>query len=394
MHPIVDKLFNPFEKIIGIDVQCDNNGLMNYHYCILQQQKQQLQIIEQKENISDLSAFLVQYKNLPICINISGQGILLKKNPIPQNEIAAIYDVIPNVEVKQFYWHQENIAEESWIAIAKNSWVETIKNTFKDFSILAITLGPLSMEYIKSYLKNQTTIITHSYQINIAHEAINFQSQSASLVSHQMLAVSEEKILINNLVAFSAVVKYLTAPIEIISTRQESVIDDFKYKIIFKKSLIGVLATVLIALLINTVLFMNSSNQLADLQLKAGSNADKIIVDSLRNLLSSQSNYMKDAGWAETSKSSYYADRIAQSVDNSHIRLSDLNIYPIDITVEDTLKFKHQLIQISGISKNAYDVNEWKKKLEAEKWAKKVVLNDFTFTNDNDYAVFTLLIEL
>ncbi len=394
MNPWIDKIYKPFNKVIGIDIQCLANNEYRYYYCVFKNQNKQLILLEQKEQIHNLDLFIKEYKDIPLCINISGNGILLKKNSVELSDIKSIYAQIPNIDTSQFYWHYESFTNESWTAIAKQSTIDNIKPLFSSCSIVAITLGALSVKYVLDENLKQSPILNHSYTINHSNDTIDLINHNNDKITQEYYNLAGERVLKNNIIAFSSVVKYFAGSTDITHNTDMDVINNYTYKVIFNKSLLYASCAILFSLLINVFMFINSSNKIESLQTKVGNASDKLLVDSLQNIVSTKGAFMKNAGWSESSKTSYYADRIAKSVDNSNIKLTDLNIYPINEVITDTLTFRHQLIQITGISKNAYDVNEWKKKVEQESWAKKVNLNDFTFANDNNYAIFSIIIEL
>ena len=88
--------------------------------------------------------------------------------------------------------------------------------------------------------------------------------------------------------------------------------------------------------------------------------------------------FLKSSGLLETSRSSFYADRIAVDMPSS-IQLTEMNINPRvkQSADEDAMMFKAKEMHIQGNCRQSNELNEWIKLVRKKDWVSEVELLNY-----------------
>lgn len=385
--------FDMHAKILALDICVSSLSNRIYHYCIVEKKSDTLHVTEQKEHCTSLETILYKHKELPICITLSGEGVLVKHVEQPLQSIIEAQTFFPGIDLKRFHLQYENYKQSASIAIVKKEIIDAILEELKNVHVIQVGIGPIALHYIHEEIEDYKPTKASSYKIEKT-DTRYLLSPLTDTYSDLFLKIGDEKILNSVLLAFASVVQYITVTNETNTVSLSTNKENYKYAFLFKKVGWSMLFITLTLLLLNTVLFIRAGKKADELQILAGSPEQQKELDSLQHVLQYQKIHMQQSGWLGSSKTSFYADRLGSSLEQSGLQITKLSVYPHDERVEDTLKFMYPYVYVEGISKNAYDVNEWKKEIENLPWVKEVKLHNFNFVNDSKSARFSIHIQI
>jgi Tfp pilus assembly protein PilN len=116
-------------------------------------------------------------------------------------------------------------------------------------------------------------------------------------------------------------------------------------------------------------------------------NADFKALDSLKKQVTKQRNFVKQTNITQSSRTSFYADRLASSIPMG-LELTELNIFPIsgnrkEYRENQLVKFQNETIIVKGICDNSINYNEWIKKVQGLNWVHSAMHMDYKDINSN-----------
>ena len=174
-----------------------------------------------------------------------------------------------------------------------------------------------------------------------------------------------------------------------------SLFEDFKHLILFKKILQGSLVIFLVALLINFFVFNHYFSKVDELQQTSQVNTvNKNAILTLDKKLQKTQKLATDILKSNASKSAYYINEIITLIPNS-ILLSELNYQPLQkrIKKDQNILIQNNTIVISAISTKSDLFYDWIKELENTSWIQTVKVLDYSDTKKSQ-SQFSIKINL
>jgi hypothetical protein len=213
-----------------------------------------------------------------------------------------------------------------------------------------------------------------------------------------VVQVDTEKVDEDFLVAYAAAFSLLIQDNQVdpfIERVQEGKVE-FINKLLFTKLSWTVLGVLLLALMINVILFTSFSsenNELIQKETKYSSMFSEM--ETLSKEVKEKENFLWEAGWLQSSQATYFADRIAATVPAS-VRLTELSINPLDERKSKEIKkelFNTNIIFIKGNCTRPTELNEWLDKIKLIDKITKARLVNYFYDNKENIGSFSLEIE-
>jgi Tfp pilus assembly protein PilN len=115
----------------------------------------------------------------------------------------------------------------------------------------------------------------------------------------------------------------------------------------------------------------------------------------LKEQYAKRRRFIERSGLLQSSRFSYFFDRIARIVPDS-LELTSLSIATTDdkIRLGKPIKYNENQILVSGSSKGSNPFNNWKDKLKREVWLKDIFIIKFGQEEPNKPIYFELLLEI
>lgn len=397
---IIQKIGQP-TKMAGIEASIQNGDGVIFHLTILEKKKGEISIIRNEVellNFEQLSSHL--HPSIPIYLTLNGRGILNKQlEDVYQNTHQLLQAILPNATSEDFVVQKTEMHNGVIGSIVRKDVLEKTLADFQDAKLWVtnIALGNFDVKFLLPFLEIKNDVPTSSQIIhfNLEEEIISYSKNKSQ--EEQSIKLGDEYLNYKNLVSYALALKGLLAlPSEVHLPQIESNQDEFLQQQIFKKVGIGVLATFLTLLILNTFFYyqLKDKNQTLSSQLflQQGQLAE---LDSLKAKLTAQEKFFSATNLHQSSKASFYADQVAASVPKG-IQFSLLEVFPElklqnGFEEEQLQQFKKNEILIKGFCKSSMTYNRWLKALKKLDWVKEVNHLDYKDV-DNQIAEFEMKI--
>lgn len=396
--------FPSFDSCIaGIEIVIGASGDFGYTCVILQKKGSQIEVKSTGKSLQHLvGAPQTNPSPLPVFISLHGKGVVHKlvQGVKTDSEEALLNKVLPNSNLAEFYVQRFYISAETiFVSIARKSLIDGLIQKLKaaeDIKIIGLTLGPFAIQSAVSLLKPQSEL---TYELKFSgHELLVRNGVIASYnpmgMEHSERTESSGKINLSSdyWIAFASAFQYFN-PIDLVESNIQYVLtarEEFKNEVKFKKSGVAVLAGFFLILLANFVLFSYLSGKVNSKSAAAAIGKGELtLIDSLNQQIAERTLFLNKSGLSEPSRTSYYADQIAQNLPEN-ITLTSMIIQPVkqDIEDEDRLEFENRKILVKGKCPYSLDVNEWVKSLRNKNWVSSITLLNYQQKQEGDKGEF------
>ena len=389
-----------FDQMVGVELKIQADGY-SITAVVLEQKKGKVNLVKHQSGItqvSDLKVFVDE--NMPVALCISGKGILHKKieNKSESDIQKTLFQVIPNAKATDFYLQLGGPK----LSIARKQIIDNLLKEFKenDLSVISLSFGGLVLELLFPLIDlrglDSLQIVDHKYLISNG-EIKRYNNQGAEENSVESLNIGDEKIQANNVIAYAtAFQQFLSeqiySKVELIDFQKE----EFVHKKVFTKLGWGVLGFFMIVLLANFVSFSFLSSSTDKLMVASSLHQSQLErLDKLQKEVGEKDRFFQNEGWLQSSKASFYADRIAATVPTS-VLLKTLAVNPLNEKETRDLRkqmFDDGFIVIAGSCKRPIDLNGWIKRLKDFAWAKKVNVETYQFDSGEKAGNFKLEVQ-
>ncbi len=199
---------------------------------------------------------------------------------------------------------------------------------------------------------------------------------------------------------FAAALSYFTGNTHDASNSEiiNSLKEEFRQKQRFEFRGIALLASTLLILLINYVIFdhyWSAGNELKSRLITTQSALKQYEV--LKAELKQKKEFLEENGMLESSRTSYFGDQLAKDLPAS-IHWGSLDIHPVKKKKPDDESnfffFENKQIAITGTCQRSIELNNWMKEIKKMDWVKNVVLVSYQQDNAKDDGEFLIEIEL
>lgn len=388
------------KRATGLEVAIQPDGSYECFAVILEKEKRELKI-NHKFQFDGLDLTEKFNKKSPLVLVVNGKGVIGKKVSGSQidnaENIAGL--LLPGASSDDFYIIKKPLANnEFWVSMIRKELLDDLVQSLqaKSFFVIAIGIGPvLDTSAISLIDSSRTEINDRSYTYKIKSGSITDIVYLSGNISDS-IDIEGEDLPNAHLSAFSIAFDYLLGNEDSFNLKTkdtEQSVSDLWNKNVFYYGGIASLMVFFSILLINFFFFDHYRSQHSALQSSAElSRAEYEKLVELQNKLNDKLEFVRSTGLEESSKTSFYADRLATLLPKN-VLLNTLEINPLGdkIKAEEQVQFEHKKILVSGVCSKSMDINNWIKELKKYDWIKKVELKAFEAKsgegNSNDFAL-------
>jgi hypothetical protein len=393
-------------RIAGVEIFYNNDDTVVIAYVIIFRKNKKIGIEGQSYTANSLDElFAALPKDIPVCISVSGKGILNKKlssNTDAANTASILHQIIPNATIENFYIQANECEGSTLFSIARKDNIHDLINSFNNqkHQVVDLTFGPFVANMLP-LLDVKVPVLKSSnfsieYRSDRVFEITKIEKDSELLAD---INIQGEIIQGSAIIPYLAATKYLAgfnssldrfSDILIVLNSKVEVF----YQQIFKKLAVVISVFFLVALLINFVFFSSISNKNEQLSYKYALNKQMLNrLDTLTSELTRKEKFLSDNNIKTNVLLSYYADRIAYILPKQ-ITLTKLNVQPAqnDVEKEEVLVIKKNTIYISGTLDNAITLNNSLAKLKKESWVKKIDINNYKYDDKMRFGEFDIVL--
>ena len=405
MSKWLNKILAP-SQLAGIEIVIQPDSTISYNSVVLKKNGGKIQLLKSQQGIPDIAQLKkIVSPTIALSISIDGKGILHKKIPYSTKDTAKVLlnKVLPNASLSDFHVFTHVINDSAAIvSIIRVSSYDEILEIFRSakYDVVNCSLGPFSIEtclpLISSDIKSE--IILNRHKLSIAGNKINEIESTETQAENSEVSIGDEQFPFTLLNAFALGFKELIkpdffySPISICAQLKET----YKQKRTF--NLIKWSAAMFFFALLWTNFFVNDhySKEKAELESKIDLSKGAVKkMEKLKAELISKKGFLNKLGILESSKTSFYADQIAQTVPHQ-IGLFDLTIHPSQKNINDdkNMIFEMNKVRIKGSCNKTIELNEWIKELKSYSWIKDVNVVGFIQNKEKNIGEFHLDVSL
>ncbi|MFD1001315.1 hypothetical protein ACFQ21_18440 [Ohtaekwangia kribbensis] len=396
---ITDKLFK-IQSVVGVEVLLLPDGQIEYSSVRLSRKKR-LIVTESKNShirgLADLQG--VVDHNTPVCLSLSGRGILHKKVKQASGESGkSLLSVFPNVNLDEFYIQQYTAGQDVIFSMIRRKNFRDILDSFTQASlaVVSVCLGPFSIEKLLPVMELESnSVVISNHQIAFENGHIVEYSFVNQGNQNRSFRIDKDDIHETMLVAYATALQNLItkSPIALDVDELNQSKEELINQKVFKVFGITSLAIFFLVLLVNFVLFNYYNKRYIELSGNYSEySAFKIEFDSINKKITEREFFLQEAGWMRPSQISFYADQIAESVPPSVV-LKEMSVNPLDNGLTRTEKkhvFSFNRIILSGVCNKPTDLNSWIRSIKLMSWIREVEIRNYTYDDKIQRGIFLL----
>lgn len=396
-------------SVNGVELAIQSDGKYLFHLVNLKKEKSTIVIEQQVVGVNTITDLKEKIDvKIPLIISITGKGIINKKTdaaPIDSNKIL-LNKILPNANEAEFCIQKTLIDDKTiFVSVIRNSLLDEILNEFKTIGIDSIQecyLGPFAINNCLPIIDEKiNNIQLKNYKLGVKNGLIQDLNQDDTFTAENVITIGDDTIQLEQLISFATAFSHFRNSLNsgiVNSTLLEELKSDFKEKRKFVSRTWGMLLSFFFILLINYFVFNNYWTKNNEISSRLEINKSSLNrLDTLKNELQQKKVFMQQNGLMENSLTSFYADKLAESLPNS-ISWTSLEIHPVkkkEANAEnDLVQFENKIIRISGNCQYSLDLNDWMKHLKNFLWIDKLELLNYKQENANDKGAFLLEIQL
>jgi len=384
-------------KVAGIELVIESDGRAVYHLVVLERRKSIISTVIKKTGLTDLA--LVKEcvpEQVPVVLSVTGRGVLFKQVATGIGKKELVEQVLPNAQPGDFYISVLE-GQAGFVFLARKDRITSYLDELDKagLSVVNLFLGIAGLSSVVPFISSQESeLVTGGYRIMIANERMTTVQLAGGATSEEKSCrVGGEEVQMVLLPAFGAAFGWLafhTAP------EDKEIVEKYQLwreKRVFRRLGAGALVFFASLLFLNLAIFFYLSGENAELGARNSSVLEGIrTVEKLEAEFQQKERFLKEAGWINASKTSFYADQIAASVPAT-VLLKRLSINPEDVSEsrkEKRLIFEAGSILLEGTCKDPVVLNPWLSELKSMDWVTKVVSRKYQYDHKNKTGVFEL----
>ena len=386
-----------WKKLAGVELILLSEGF-EIRVCILEKKKGIISILKSKskiESLEELKAFLEE--GIPIALTISGKGILSKKlENTHENDINKhLLHAIPNAKPADFYLQLFQDSKLKYLSLVRKPVADDVLTLFhkENLHVISLSLGGLLLHSLQVLQGESFVIQSVEHRIEVKDgSVVQYSYGQTPEQSASKIKLGDDEISVDLVLAYtSAFQQVLPDPVQAQHAQVSSDREEFLEKQMFTTFGWFVLSFFLAVLLINYIVFTWLSQETEKFTMASGLQKSQVVqLKNLQKEVGEKNIFLKSAGWMNTSKASFYADRIAATIPPS-VLVTSLEVNPIDEKASrDQRKqiFTDELIVITGNCKRPIELNGWIKRLKDFSWVQKVNVENYNYDSEEKAGTF------
>lgn len=388
----------------GVHIIINPDGLFELKYVLLKKKKTKINIEKKSDKFKDLLSLIENIPaSSPISISIDGKGIIHKKISCSESDTNKdlLNKIMPNASIDDFFITTIPIDENNCFAsIIRNEVLNEILDVFKEKKrfVIDINLGPYTINTILEFLnEKREKISAGNYQLKIKNNTIVDYIKEEKQGFPNLYRLGDEDIYEDYIEAFSNAFGYFisnsdeTSP-EIIEHQK----NEFLYRQLFVIAGWSIMILLFSILLVNYLFFDHYNKKQNRLSIRVEQNKNLLNrLDTLSKELMMKEDFIAKSDFLSSTKQSYYADRLANTVPK-YILLEKMDLQPLIKKMKNGTEplFQKNAIIISGLSNNSSVFNNWIKDLNKEEWISELEVLNYSQEDERSSGNFEVEILL
>ncbi|MDD2196882.1 MAG: hypothetical protein PHE03_10360 [Bacteroidales bacterium] len=383
-------------SVLGVQVSYYTSSSFRVHIIKTVKQRKNIIVEQQQIDVDSISALKpLLWKNAPVVVCVDGKSLVHKfvsegvgKKPLDL--------VLPNAIADDFYVQCTSVDGGNFISVVRREIIDNLYKAFGEIGVIPVSMyfGPFSLNSTPFLFDQPINFATEFWAINSNSYSIEFTPTKS--ISHDFINISGDNIRTCLVPVLSISVAYIAKielPIVDVANRYA---DEFLFKRAVWLMGWALLVFTFVLLLGNFMLFsyyndkhQHSSTLLQQHQSLLNRN------EALKEQYAKRRRFIERSGLLQSSRFSYFFDRIARIVPDS-LELTSLSIASPDdkIRLGKPIKYNENQILVSGSSRGSSHFNNWKDKLKKEAWLKDIFIIKFGQEEPNKPIYFELLLEI
>lgn len=394
--------------ILGIHFVEDSHYELNLVECSLRNRRF---VIEKNVNSLDSLSSLkdILSPSVPLCINLTGHEVINRTRSYESNYLNSLSqenilnNILPGSNLSDLSWQLYKFNESGvYVSITRYTTVETIINDIKalGFFVVDYFLGPFTVFPIYYSLSEQPLVLNlKGYRLQFETQLPTFFEDSTNLcqgeVVWQNLQIEKQ-----NLILVGAAYIVLTKDYDSLAKKDIDIVfkykEEYRYYRNFHLVKNYALILIFIVLLINTLIYFDVKAKNDAMIIDSDRNSATLInLYNVQTQVKNRERIIREFGLAQNGRFAFFSDCIASSMPDSKIRLTQLNIFPVN-EKKSLAQFmiEPNLVKISGEVYNSATLQNFLKKLKQYSWVEYISISSYNFLDDKQYAEFTIEITI
>lgn len=394
----IDSIIKP-TQVAGLDIFIHPDGQYTFSAVVLKQSKNAITLIKQVQGIKSIEELkgIINTKT-PVSIVINGKGILHKKIEVLESDTTTslLGKILPNSKPEDFLLFRYSIDESrAFVSVIRKNILDPIIEQLQkaEFDVINVSLGPF-------VIANLLPLINENKNGSIITEHFTLQTEQGVITDYTITQNNTETTVKigNDTVSNYLLLAFAASFMEFIGTTQSDIPtvttlrNTYKSKRIFKLAGTSLLIFFISVLSINAFVHDHYSKRAKNLNSQVNVSRDMLQnLEKLKTELSEKSAFMNKMGLLQAGRTSFYADRIAETTPAS-IQLKEMNINPLVKNPNDDkdIAFNVNSIIIKGDCKKNTELNIWIKQIKQFDWVREVTLTNFTQDKEKNTGVFNM----
>ncbi|MBN1111691.1 MAG: hypothetical protein JXA53_02115, partial [Bacteroidales bacterium] len=391
---MIDKLYKKKfwlgQNVLGIKIILDSSGILSSNIVHVKKNRSEIEI-EESWSFKKLEISKDVKRTYPCSVVIIGSGIVHKKAKIGEN----INDHFPDFNSSQFYIQKLPFEGGYMISLIRKKRMDEIIEQLQQsgFAIAGVSLGSLPVAHFAPLFKNNhQSVIVDGFMFSIANGVISNIDRSNQ---------EQSKVNINDTYFDAEIISpYIVALSYFIKGGQCGFSDwqdnnkEVFYRRIIKLTGIVVLSLFFTMLLANYFVFDSYSNKLAQMEKTFQFNQSSLReFNSLKKDLEYKKSLFDRFYSVRDRDFSLFADRIFANVPDGIILTEWWMSAQEDSKRKkrnETAEYLYGTVKISGEAKTDQDFDLFVKKLNNNKYIKKVAIVEFSQPSNNKNGLFII----
>ncbi|RIV51636.1 hypothetical protein D2V93_06950 [Flagellimonas taeanensis] len=301
----------------------------------------------------------------------------------------------PNLDMDSFHFEIMESPSIRLVSICKTSEVNGMLENLKGHGILSakVCLGVSPLKNSLPYL--DFPIQGSNFMIG-KHSTGSLHLENTDALGQGKMDIHGLTLSVPNLLPFSAILGHIAQDrgISNLASTNLTLASGFKNRRFFHLGLQVGLGTILVILLLNFVLFSHYRSKTQDMDSSSSIEIQTEMLKEVRDRVNKKETKLNTMLGSSHSKTSYYLDRVAQSLPNS-ILLDELVYQPLSKPVQEGKPIevtKHSLV-LSGETSDKEAFTQWTDTLEKMEWIAHVDILGYEYASSSS-DTFSLKIEL
>ena len=381
--------------VAGVHVRWVSAQQCVYTLCVLRQRKQVISVVDKRADITSLDELLNYLtSDVPVYLTVEGKGVLVRKVADERDDF--LREIIPDAQAADFYTTRH---PHQFVSVVRRSVVDQTLAalTQRGQPVLAVCTGPFALNALVPFLSDEVTSLSVAgQQLTMVDQQI---SSVISIADHDepdaRYAIGDEVLPARYLLAYATALRHFVPTEAVIA--QEGAQQEFRQRQLFTKALPLLLGFFLLALLINTAVYLPTFRKHEALTEQAS--AHRVVLNRLASLqkeVAEKETFLRTLGWQHTNQKAALADRLATTVP-AEITLTEVQVSPRDEAQHKKDKkqvFDNQTLWVAGQCSDVVVLNSWLSELEEQVWIHRLSDQQYAATSNDSFGSFSFTLWL